>query len=72
MKLGTVSAAAKELGVTTSAISSSINELEKMIGRELFFRNGRSLSSLTRALVLARAISNNYEYKFLACSERYS
>ncbi|EMW1018134.1 LysR family transcriptional regulator [Serratia marcescens] len=69
VRFGTVSAAAKELAVTTSAISRSINELEKMIGSELFIRNGRSLSPLPRALVLSTAISNNLEAILAAIKE---
>ncbi|MBH2712870.1 LysR family transcriptional regulator [Serratia marcescens] len=61
VRLGTISAAARKLGVTTSAISRSINELEKQIGCKLFARHGRSLTPLPRAITLSQRISSNLE-----------
>ncbi len=55
IRAGSVSAAARELGMTQSAVSRILSKFESELGYELFFRkNGRLTPSPRSALVLAR------------------
>ena len=50
---GSVSAAARDLGVTQPAMSRSLQRLRDVLGDPLFVRAGRGLTATPRALELA-------------------
>lgn len=57
VRLQSYSAAARELGLTHSAISHRIRDLEAQLGVTLFVREGQRMSPSTRARTLAEPVS---------------
>lgn len=58
MRLGSVSEAAQEQGVTTAAIGARIRELERRLDRPLFRREGRGLVPLAQTRDVAGRLSD--------------
>ncbi|MGL4640094.1 MAG: LysR substrate-binding domain-containing protein [Shewanella sp.] len=55
-RLGSISATAEEIGLTQSAVSRQISQLEEMIGKPLFTRSGRRVVLTPEGADYARAI----------------
>ena len=55
---GSITAAAKALGVTQSSVSKQLKILRTYFGDELFVRSGRVMAATSKALYIAPQISN--------------
>ncbi|MCI5097628.1 MAG: LysR substrate-binding domain-containing protein [Rhodobacteraceae bacterium] len=60
-RLGSFRLAAKELGVTESAVSRQISLLEEHLGVSLFEREGRGVKPNSRALALQNAVAQGFD-----------
>lgn len=60
-RLGSLTAAASELGVTHSAVSQQIKMLEDFLGQRLFVREGRFLRMTPRARHYLSDVSRNFD-----------
>lgn len=59
-RLGSLSAAADELGVTTSAVSRQVKNLEECMGVPLFFRQGRGIRLTEDGRTLSKDLSDTF------------
>lgn len=60
-RLGSVGGAAKELGVSPSAVSHQLAELRRSIGEDLFVRSGRGLALTNAGRLMAERLSTAFD-----------
>ncbi len=65
-RLGTVAAAAADLGVTPGAISQHVQRAEQILGLALFDRTGRGMQPTPRGLEVTRELAQGFAHLALA------